>query len=157
MSVVESSSVTRFSSFSRLAAGLISKLPTPVRFLAVGSVGLASDMGVFSALDAAGLHALMARGVSLAVATLVTWRLNRALTFGQTGRRQRAEAMRYASVTAVAQGVSYLTFAGLVVTVARDTPLLAILAGAVLATVFSYNGHRLFSFAGQARKPESVS
>ena len=54
---------------------------------------------------------------SLAAATVVTWRLNRALTFDRSGRRQRDEAMRYAAVTAAAQGTSYAVFAALVLTV----------------------------------------
>ena len=60
---------------------------------------------------------LLMRLFSLAAATLVTWRLNRALTFDRSGRRQGEEAMRYATVTAVAQGTSYAVFAALVLTV----------------------------------------
>ena len=61
-------------------------------------------------------HPLLARLVSLALATLVTWRLNRALTFDRSGRRTGEEAMRYAAVAASAQAVSYAVFAALVVT-----------------------------------------
>ena len=136
---------------------LVEKVPTPLRFLCVGSMGLASDMGVFALLDTAGMHPLIARIFSLIVATFVTWRLNRMMTFEKTGRRQHAEAMRYAAVTAVAQGISYLTFVALIMTVADDMRLLAIIAGAAVATVFSYNGHRLFSFAQGQGKPDPVS
>ena len=62
------------------------------------------------------------RLVSLACATLVTWRLNRALTFNASGRRQRDEALRYASVTAVAQGTSFTIFTVLVLTVLAWLP-----------------------------------
>jgi putative flippase GtrA len=63
-----------------------------------------------------GLHPLVARLVSLAVATLVTWRPNRALTFNRSGRHAADEAMRYAAVAASAQALSYGVFAGLIVT-----------------------------------------
>ena len=56
-----------------------------MRFLSVGSVGLITDMAVFTLVIGAGIHPLAARIVSLAVATVVTWRLNRALTFDAAG------------------------------------------------------------------------
>src|ERR1700754_4494606 len=58
---------------------LADRLPRPFRFLAVGGLGLITDLGVFTALIAGWPHPLLARLVSLAAATLVTWRLNRAL------------------------------------------------------------------------------
>ena len=48
---------------------------------------------------------------------MVTWRLNRALTFDRSGRHQGEEVLRYAAVTAAAQGTSYAVFAVLVLTV----------------------------------------
>ncbi len=80
---------------------------------------------------------------SLAAATLVTWRLNRALTFDRSGRHQGEEALRYAAVTAAAQGTSYTVFAAL--------PQAALIAGALAGALISYNGHRLFAFAKVSR------
>jgi putative flippase GtrA len=127
----------------------IGRLPRPFRFLAVGSVGLAVDLTIFTLIITAGPHPLAARLISLAVATLVTWRLNRTLTFDPTGRRQSEEALRYALVTATAQGTNYAVFASLVVTVLASLPQAAVLAGAVCGAGLSYTGHRLFSFAGR--------
>ena len=84
---------------------------------------------------------------SLAAATLVTWRLNRALTFDRSGRHQGEEALRYAAVTAAAQGTSYTVFAALVLTVLGSLPQAAIVIGAAAGALVAYNGHRLFSFA----------
>ena len=50
---------------------------------------------------------LLMRIFSLALATLVAWRLDRALTFDRSGRHQADEAIRYAAVTAPPQGTSY--------------------------------------------------
>jgi putative flippase GtrA len=94
-----------------------------------------------------GVHPLLARAVSLAVATMVTWRLNRALTFDRSGRHQGEEVLRYAAVTAAAQGTSYAVFTVLVLTVLDWLPQAALLAGSAVAALFSYNGHRLVSFA----------
>ena len=121
-------------------------VPRPLRFLSVGAVGLITDLAVFTVVLAHGLHPLLARLVSLAVATVVTWRLNRALTFDRSGHRPSHEAMRYAAVTGCAQGVSYVTFAVLVVTVFAATPQLAVIVGAAVAALFSYKGQALFTF-----------
>ena len=123
------------------------RLPRPIRFLGIGAIGLATDLAVFTLITAFTSHALLARLGSLAVATMVTWRLNRALTFDPSGRRQHDEAVRYAIVTMIAQGTSYAIFAALVLTVLQSLPQVAILVGAAIGAVLSYNGHRLLSFA----------
>lgn len=133
------------------------RLPRPLRFLGVGSLGLITDLGAFTIIVAYGPHSLLARLGSVAIATLVTWRLNRALTFDRSDRRQHEEAVRYAIVTAVAQGTSYLVFAALVLTVLAALPQVAILVGAGIGALISYNGHRLLSFAPKyvPRRPSS--
>ncbi|WP_244601573.1 MULTISPECIES: GtrA family protein [Rhodoplanes] len=133
-------------------APLLARLPRPLRFLGVGGVGLLTDLSVFTAIPQHLDHPLTVRLVSLAVATLVTWRLNRALTFAASGRRQHAEAMRYAVVTAVAQGTSYAVFAALVLTVLGAIPQAATVIGAAIAALVSYNGHRLYAFAPAAAR-----
>jgi putative flippase GtrA len=121
-------------------------VPRPLRFLGVGAGGLITDLAVFTFVLEHGWHPLLARLVSLAIATVVTWRLNRALTFDHSGHRPSHEAMRYAVVTGCAQGVSYATFAVLVVTVFAATPQLAVIVGAAVAALFSYKGQALFTF-----------
>jgi putative flippase GtrA len=123
------------------------RLPRPLRFLGVGGLGLTTDFCVFTILIGYQPRPLLMRLVSLAVATLVTWRLNRALTFDRSGRQQHDEAMRYAAVTTVSQGTSYAVFAALVLTVFAWLPQAALLTGAIFGAVVGYNGHRLFAFA----------
>ena len=122
-------------------------LPRPLRFLGVGAIGLTTDICLFTILIGYAPRPLLMRLFSLAAATLVTWRLNRALTFDHSGRRQHDEAMRYAAVTAVSQGTSYAVFAALVLTVFGVLPQAALIAGAVVGAIVGYNGHRLFAFA----------
>ena len=52
-----------------------------------------------------------------------------------------------ALVTTVAQEASYAVFAVLVLTVLARLPQGAIVAGAAVGALISYNGHRLFAFA----------
>jgi len=130
---------------------LAERLPRPLRFLAVGGIGLTTDLCVFTVIATYGHHPLAIRVVSLAIATLVTWRLNRALTFDRSGRQQADEALRYAAVTAVAQGTSYAVFAALVLTVFAAVAQAALIAGAAVGAIVSYNGHRLFAFAPRTK------
>jgi putative flippase GtrA len=129
---------------------LAERLPRPLRFLGVGALGLTTDFCVFTILIGYEPRPLLMRLISLAAATLVTWRLNRALTFGQSGRRQHDEAMRYAVVTAAAQGTSYAVFAALVLTALAALPQAALVIGAAAGALIAYNGHRLFAFAPRA-------
>jgi putative flippase GtrA len=123
------------------------RLPRPLRFLMVGGVGLAANIILFTIILLQGVHPLLAGLFALAAATVLTWRLNRAFTFDCTGRAQREEAMRYAAVTAVAQSTSYAVFAVLVSTALTALPQAAIVLGAAVGALVSYNGHRLFAFA----------
>ncbi len=130
-------------------------LPRPLRFLGVGGLGLITDLAVFTLVIAHGPPPLLARLVSLAVATLVTWRLNRALTFDRSGRRPTDEVVRYAAVAASAQAVSYAVFAVLVVSVLAPVPQLAVLIGAAAGALVSYNGQALFAF--RPRQPAAAA
>ena len=138
-----------------LIGQLLERVPRPIRFLGVGSLGLCTDLCVFSLLLFAGVTPLSARALSLVLATTVTWRLNRTVTFDPTGRDQREEAVRYAVVTASAQGTSYLVFSILVLSVLARLPQAALIAGAVVGALVSYTGHRLFSFAPRALRAGS--
>jgi putative flippase GtrA len=132
---------------------LVEVLPRPLRFLGVGGLGLITDLAVFTLIIAQAPHPLLARLVSLAIATLVTWRLNRALTFDRSGRRTADEAMRYAAVAASAQAVSYAVFAALVVTALNALPQLAVIAGAACGALVSYSGQALFAFRPRTPLP----
>jgi putative flippase GtrA len=131
-----------------LAKRLIARAPKGLGgFLAVGVAGLALHTGVFTALFHLGLDKRVAWLCALCVATLLTWTLNRKLTFEATGRRRSIEVARYALVTVVAQGVSFSVFL-LSGRVAPWLPAsLCVIVGAAVATLFSYTGQRFFTFA----------
>ncbi len=119
-----------------------------VKFLSVGVTGLAVHSLLFTALfRGVGLGDTLSWLIALGVATLVTWTLNRRLTFAPSGRGHLAEALRYVLVTAVSQGISYGVFLGLGVEAPHLPRTLALIVGAGVATVFSYTGQRFFTFA----------
>jgi putative flippase GtrA len=118
----------------------------PVRFLAVGTAGLAADIVAFWVV----LHATDAewasRLASLAVATIVTWRLNRSFTFANAGRRAAPEALRYGIVAVLGQGFNYAQFVTLRTLAPMLPSLLALIAAAATAAVVTYCGQRFFTF-----------
>jgi putative flippase GtrA len=116
------------------------------RFLAVGCLGLGSDALVFSGCSAAGASDALARIVSLSIATLLTWRLNRRFTFEASGRRPHSEAARYAAVALCAQGFNLVVFLALRGLAPAMPALLAIVLSAVLAASFSFTGQSLLTF-----------
>ncbi len=123
-------------------------LPTGlVRFLGVGLTGLAVQTIVFSVLFRFGADKSLAWLIGMLLATGVTWALNRRFTFGASGRRRRHELLRYALVTAVAQGVSFALFHGFLAFLPLIPPQIDVILGAVLATSVSYSGQRFFTFA----------
>lgn len=130
---------------SALTPARLWRLPL-CRFLGVGLIGLSVDALVFSILHDAGLSRAAGRALSLAIATGVTWRLNRSFTFARTGRRCRPELGRYAAVVLGAQGVSYATFLTISWAAPHIHALVALFIGAVCATFFSFTGQRLFTF-----------
>jgi putative flippase GtrA len=135
----------------KTAAALMDRGPRGlVRFLCAGAVGLAVDIAVLWLLERAGMGHAGARAISLSIATVVTWALNRRFTFFGSGRRARVEFGRYASVALFAQGVNYLVFLGVCAVAVHLPHTLAAIIGAVVATGFSYSGQRFFTFAPEA-------
>jgi putative flippase GtrA len=139
-----------------IARRLVALLPKAIlRFLTVGVGGLAVDIAVLWLVkEHVGLNHALARLVSLSVATVVTWALNRQFTFGESGCKRRIEFGRYVAVAATAQSINYLSYLGLVASLPHVDYRLAALAGAVIATGFSYTGHRFFTFAARGPQDE---
>ena len=120
-----------------------------VRFLTVGVGGLSVDIAILWLLERAGIGHVVARAISLSVATLATWALNRQFTFGESGRRAGIELGRYALVALVAQSVNFAVFVALTAIWPALNHSIAAVIGAVIATGFSYTGQRFFTFAPQ--------
>ena len=116
------------------------------RFLAVGLVGLAVDSGLFWSLHQAGVSVELARALSLAVATGVTWFLNRLFTFAPSGRGPGRELMRYVAVALGAQGFNYGLFLALLRFDAGAHPLICLVISAVATAALSFTGQSLIAF-----------
>jgi putative flippase GtrA len=115
-------------------------------FLTVGLLGLATDLAVLWFVERLGFGKAVARAVSLSVATLVTWSLNRRLTFAASQRKPVGELVRYSVVALLAQGLNYIVFLEVLRFKPKLSHSLAAILGAVVATIFSYSGQRFFTF-----------
>ena len=116
------------------------------RFLAVGMGGLAVDSSVFMLLFSQGASRPAARASSLMVAGVVTWLLNRAVTFESSGRSRHAELGRYGLVALGAQGFNFVLFLSRSAMSPDIHPVALIGLSAAAAAVFSYTGQRFFTF-----------
>lgn len=140
-------------------AAFLSPPPLPpaarlLRFLAIGLIGLATDIACYTALFSLLPSAVFCRAASVILATFVTWRLNRALTFGASAGAAAHEALRYTLTALIAQGFNYGLFLGLrsIIHALPDQVLIVICA--VAAASLSFTGQNIFTFR-PARAPSA--
>ncbi|MCF1435773.1 GtrA family protein [Agrobacterium vitis] len=118
-----------------------------VRFALVGSTGFAVDAGLlWLLLSYSALGPLAARALAILVALLVTWRLNRAFTFGASRRSLPVEGFRYGSVGVVSALVNYGLYAGLLIVIPALNPFAALVFASLAAMAFSFFGYSRFVF-----------
>ena len=113
----------------------------------VGGIGFVVDAGLLALLTTgAGLDPFSARLIAISLAALTTWRLNRAVTFGASGRSQVHEGMRYGVVAASVAGLNYAIYSAAIL-LAGLAPLIALVIASGLATVISYLAYSRLVFA----------
>jgi putative flippase GtrA len=121
-----------------------------VSFTGVGLIGLAVDAGVFTLLTAAfAWSTAPARAASVSGMVLLTWALNRAVTFAQhRSPRRGAEFLRYAVVQALGLALNVGVFwlclrysAAL-----RAVPLVPLVLGAAAGFAFNFSVMRALVF-----------
>ena len=132
-------------------------LPRPLRFLGVGGLGLITDLAVFTLIIAQAPHPLLAGLSRSPLATLVTWRLNRALTFDRSRppHRRRSHALRRRRRLGPGGELCGLRRPGRHRVTAL--PQLAVIAGAACGALVSYSGQALFAFGRAPAAPPHLS
>ena len=122
-----------------------------IAFTLVGLVGLAVDAGVFTLLTSEAQWSIAAaRTVSVTGQIVVTWLLNRAVTFArQRSPRRGAEFVRYAAVQASGLVVNIGVFAGLLLVPALHAwPLAPLVLGAAAGFAFNFTVLRALVYRG---------
>jgi putative flippase GtrA len=122
------------------------------RFGAVGVAGFVTDTAILSTLVHTGLDPFSARVISMAVAAVVTWRLNRAFTFGASETSQASEGARYGAVVIASSLINYLLYAGLMLGFPNLIPAIAVAIATAISMWVSYIGYSRIAF----QKTEAV-
>lgn len=109
-------------------------------FAGVGLAAAALDWGVLRGLDWAGVPVEAGRMASLALATVLTWQLNRRLTFSTQVPPSWGEFGRYTVAALAGVAINYLVFTGGLL---AGLPLwAAFVAGTGVAAVFNFVRYR---------------
>jgi putative flippase GtrA len=128
-----------------------SRSPSSLRhyggFLMAGLLALATDGLILEALMRAGWHPLAARPLAIAVAMVVSWLVNRRVTFAMPGRPSWREYTRFAAVSWSAQAVNYTVFGTILIARPAMPPLLALVLACLVAMFVSYFGFRYGVFS----------
>ena len=116
-------------------------------FLLAGLAALATDAAILTLFtDVVGASPYLARLFSIMIAMVVSWQLNRRITFAIRTPSTLHEFARFAAVSWGAQVINYGTFAALITWLPTLWPVWALIAGAALAMFASYAGYRFGVF-----------
>jgi putative flippase GtrA len=112
-------------------------------FLLAGALALITD-GALLVIQTRtmGLDPLLARPFAIAVAMVVSWLINRTVTFAVAAPPTLREFARFAAVSWTAQVVNYLLFATVLVIRPATPALFALVLASLVAMFISYFGFR---------------
>ena len=112
-------------------------------FLLAGVCALTTDAAILQALTVlAEMPALVARPISILCAMVVSWLINRTITFAHPSPPTVAEFGRFAAVSWLAQAVNYAIFAAILLLRPATHPIAALVAASLVAMFVSYAGFR---------------
>ena len=120
-------------------------------FALVGTLGFATDLAAyFLFAGPLGLPPLQARLAAFLPATLVTWALNRAISFSRGGASTRGAGRQYLRYLAVQGAGIAVSFAVFTVTMRQwpSMPVVGLVLGSGAAMVLNFAGSRLLVFSG---------
>lgn len=117
-----------------------------IRFALVGGTGFVVDAGLTMGLQVWGADIFSSRLIAIALAMFVTWRLNRALTFGASEGSQAREGALYAAVAVAVAGVNYAVYVALMLLVPGMIALIAVAGATGVSMILSYLGYSRLVF-----------
>ena len=126
----------------------VSKLRHFGGFVLAGGLAFVTDAGVLKLLTATTpLSPLTARPIAIFLAMLVSWGINRTITFAETRRPSWSEFSKFAVASFGSQLVNYLVFAALLMWRPATDTTLAIAVASGVAMFVAYAGFRFGVFA----------
>lgn len=116
-------------------------------FVLAGTLAYLTDATVYMLLmQLTPVPALLARLASISVAMIVSWLVNRSLTFAVEKAPSLKELLQFAGMAWISAAVNYGVFAALLLTVPDLWPPLAIALSSLVAMVVAYVGMRFAVF-----------
>jgi len=116
-------------------------------FIAAGLCALATDIFVLNLLsEMAGINLLIARLLSISVAMVVSFLINRTITFAMPGSPKLVEFLRFAAVAWMSSALNYAVFASVMLARPQTSPNIAVLLATATSMITSYLGMRLTVF-----------
>ncbi len=118
-----------------------------IQFALIGVSGFLVDAAILKLLlFASPLDAYSARIIAIALAMIVTWTLNRTLTFGPSGRTIVQEAARYGGVGISGSVLNYAIYAAAIFTFPQMNVFIALVFASGTVMAFSWMGYSKFVF-----------
>ena len=112
-------------------------------FLLGGGLAFLTDAAVLLLLTRGlGLSPFLARPLSICVAMVVSWLINRTITFSQTVPPSIAEFGRFAAVAWTAQAINYGVFAAILLVMPSLEPVIALALACLVSMIVSFNGYK---------------
>ena len=125
-------------------------------FVLAGVAALATDTAMLALLTrVAGLSPFVARPFGIACAMVVSWLINRTVTFQADAPPSLGEFTKFAGVSVTSQIVNYTVFASLLLAFPRLIPELALFLACFVSMFVSYAGFRFGVFVGRPAKREN--
>jgi putative flippase GtrA len=121
-------------------------------FVLAGLSALAVDTSVLTVLTrVAGLSPFVARPFGIGLAMVVSWLINRTITFNARTPPNLVEFSKFAGVSITSQMVNYGVFAALLLAFPVLMPEIALLLACSVSMFVSYAGFRFGVFTGPDR------
>lgn len=116
-------------------------------FVLAGCLALATDALILQGLHVGlGLTPFLARIPAIACAMIVSWLVNRTVTFASADPPSLREFAKFAAVSWFAQAVNYAVFAAILLALPGISPLAALVTASLVAMFVSYLGFRFGVF-----------
>lgn len=123
-------------------------------FVLAGIAALATDTAVLALLTRwGGLSPFLARPFGIAFAMVVSWLINRTVTFQAGVPPSVGEFSKFAGVSVTSQIVNYAVFAGILLAFPLLMPELALFLACFVSMFVSYAGFRFGVFGAAGPRP----
>ena len=122
-------------------------------FVLAGVSALAVDAGILTLLTSGGADPLVARPFGILCAMVVSWLINRTVTFAIAEPPSWLEFQKFAAASFAAQVVNYLVFAAILRAYPAMPPASAVVVASLVAMVVAYVGFRFGAFRNTRENP----